>query len=115
MTGTGRSPHDRRRGSLALRLAIASALFGLVVAVGAMLVRFWTLLQQLDERAAIQVQGRHELLLYVLATLPSVADVAESQARFDELFFGHDDLHLAPVERGTQRVLATSSQVASTR
>lgn len=103
----------RPRGSLAVRLAIASALFGLVVAAGAMLVGVWTLLQQLDERAAMQVQGRRELLVHVLATLPSVAAVPESQARFEELFFGHDDLHLALVEPRSGRVLATSSEVAT--
>lgn len=113
MIGWARPPRGRRRGSLALRLAIASALFGLVVAVGAMLVGFWTLLQQLDERAAIQVQGRRELLVHVLATLPTVAAVSESHERFDELFFGHDDLHLALVEPASRGVLATSSGVAT--
>jgi len=113
VTSVGRPPPGRRRGSLAVRLAVASALFGLVVALGAILVGFWTLLQQLDERAAVQVQGRRELLVYVLATLPSVAAVPESQGRFDELFFGHDDLHLALVEPRSQRVLATSSEVAT--
>lgn len=101
------------RRSLAVRLAIASALFGLVVAAGAVLVGFWTLLQQLDERAAVQVQGRRELLMHILATLPSVATVQQSQARFDELFYGHDDLHLALVEPRTGRVLATSSELAT--
>jgi two-component system heavy metal sensor histidine kinase CusS len=101
------------RRSLAVRLAIASALFGLVVAVGAVLVGFWTLLQQLDERAALQVQGRRELLVHILATLPNVATVPQSQARFDELFYGHDDLHLALVEPGSGRVLATSSELAT--
>lgn len=102
-----------RRGSLTVRLAIASALFGLVVAVGALLVGFWTLLQQLDERAAVQVQGRRELLVHVLSTLPSVAAVAGSSERFDELFYGHDDLHLAIVEPRSDRVLTTSSEVAT--
>lgn len=101
------------RGSLALRLAIASALFGLVVAAGAILVGVWTLLQQLDERAAVQVQGRRELLVHILATLPSLAAVSESQSRFDELFYGHDDLHLALVEPRSRRLLATSSDVAT--
>lgn len=113
MTRTPRLWPGRHRGSLAVRLAIASALFGLVVAAGAMLVGVWTLLNQLDERAAVQVQGRRELLVHVLASLPSLAAVPESQSRFDELFFGHDDLHLALVERRSDRLLLTSSEVAT--
>lgn len=103
----------RRRSSLAVRLAIASALFGLVVAAGAMLVGVWTLLNQLDDRAAVQVQGRRELLVHVLASLPSLAAVPASRERFDELFFGHDDLHLALVEVRNDRLLLTSSEVAT--
>ncbi len=102
-----------RRGSLTVRLAVASALFGLVVAAGVMLVGFWTLLQQLDQRAAVQLQGRRELLVHVLASLPSVAAVAAAGARFDELFYGHDDLHLALVEPRSQRVIMSSSAVAT--
>lgn len=108
-----RLPQGRPRGSLAVRLAIASALFGLAVAVGAMLVGVWTLLQQLDDRATVQVQGRRELLVHVLGTLPSRAAVRDSRRRFDELFYGHDDLHLALVEPGTRTVLATFSDVAT--
>lgn len=106
-------PPGRPRGSLAVRLAIASALFGLAVAAGAMLVGVWTLRQQLDERAAVQVHGRRALLVHVLGTLPSRAAVRDSRTRFDELFYGHDDLHLALVEPGTQAVLATFSEVAA--
>lgn len=108
-----RAPQDHRGGSLAVRLAIASALFGLVVAAGAILVGVWTLLQQLDERAAVQIQGRRELLLHVLATVPSPAAVPASRGRFDDLFFGHDDLHLALVDPGTRQVLLSFSDVAS--
>lgn len=102
-----------RRGSLAVRLAAASALFGLVVAAGALLVGVWTLLQQLDERAAVQVQGRRELLVHVLSTVPSLAAVRESRERFDELFYGHDDLHLALVEPASGSVLLTFSDAAA--
>lgn len=113
MTSVQPPLNGRRRRSLAVRLAVASALFGLIVATGATLVGFWTLLQQLDERAAVQVQGRRELLVYMLAALPSVNAVAESPQRFDQLFFGHHDLHLALVEPGSRRVLASSSDVAT--
>lgn len=101
------------RGSLAARLAAVSALFGLAVAAGAILVGVWTLLQQLDQRAAVQVQGRRELLVHVLATLPSRAAVPHSRDRFDDLFYGHDDLHLALVEPGSGRVLVTFSDAAA--
>lgn len=113
MTSPPRPESGRRRGSLAVRLALASALFGLVVAVGAMLVGVWTLVQQLDERAAMEVQGRRELLVHVLRTLPSRAAVRDSRGRFDELFYGHDDLHLALVDPATHTVLASFSDVAT--
>ena len=102
----------RAHASLALRIALASALFGLVVAAGAIAVGFWTLSQQLDERSAAEMQGRRELLVHILATVPSLDAVSQSESRFSDLFFGHDDLHLALVEPGTGRVLAAFSDIA---
>ena len=102
----------RHPASLALRIALASALFGLLVAAGAIAVGFWTLSQQLDERSAQEMRGRRELLVHILASLPSRDAVAQSEDRFGDLFFGHDDLHLALVEPGSQRVLAAFSGVA---
>lgn len=99
--------------SLALRIALASALFGLVVAAGAVFAGYWTLSQQLDARSASDLQGRHELLVHILAGMPSVKAAAESSDRFDDLFFGHDDLHLALVDPATGRMLASNSAVAS--
>ena len=100
------------RASLALRIALASALFGLVVAAGAIAVGFWTLSWQLDERAATEVQGRRELLVHILAKVPSVTAVSGAKDSFADLFFGHDDLHLALTDPATGRVLAAFSDPA---
>lgn len=101
----------RPHASLAVRIALASALFGLVVAAGAIVVGFWTLSQQMDELSAEQIRGRRELLVHILSDLPSVDAVGQS-SRFGDLFFGHDDLHLALVEPGTGKVLGAFSDVA---
>jgi two-component system, OmpR family, heavy metal sensor histidine kinase CusS len=53
----------RLRGSLALRIAVASVLFGMVVAAGTVAVGYWNLFKQLDERAVVEMQGRRELLV----------------------------------------------------
>jgi len=81
--------------SLALRLAFASALFGLVVVGGASAVGFWTLSSQLDERAEAEMEGRRRLLTHLLLEVPNRQAIGESSSRFSELFYGHDDLHLA--------------------
>lgn len=106
-------PRPRKRASLALRIAVASAVFGLVVAGGAMLVGFWTLSKQLDERAEMEIRGRRELLAYLLSSVPSAVSVTDAKERFSELFYGHDNLHLALVDPATRRVLAASTDVAS--
>lgn len=103
----------RPRASLALRIALASALFGLVLAGGAVVAGYWVLSRQLDARTADELQGRHELLVHILADIPSVAAAAESGSRFGELFFGHDNLHLALAEPATGRVLASFSDIAA--
>jgi two-component system heavy metal sensor histidine kinase CusS len=110
---TGLSSRTRVHASLALRIALASALFGLIVAAGAVAAGFWALSQQLDARFAQEIQGRRELLSHILADLPSVASVREPGTRFADLFFGHDDLHLALTEPGTGEVLFSSSEVAT--
>ena len=103
----------RLRGSLALRIAVASVLFGLVLAAGTVAVGFWNLSKQLDERAVIEMQGRRELLVHLLSTMPTLAVIADSKDRFADLFFGHDDLHLALLEPRTKQVIATFSEVAA--
>lgn len=99
--------------SLALRIAAASALFGLVVAGGAIVVGYRSLSQQLDERFAAELQGRRELLEHILVTEPSLDALRQPDHRFEDLFFGHGDLHLALVEPQTGRVLAAFSELAS--
>ena len=102
----------RLRGSLALRIAVASVLFGIVVAAGTVAVGYWNLFKQLDERAMVEMQGRRELLVRLLSTTPSLAGIGDSKERFADLFFGHDDLHLALLEPGTGRLIAVFSDVA---
>jgi two-component system, OmpR family, heavy metal sensor histidine kinase CusS len=103
-------PHSHA--SLALRIALVSALFGLVIAAGAIAAGYWALSLQLDERSAAALQGRRELLTHILAEIPSLQAAAEPANRFADLFFGHDDLHLALVNPATDKVLASSSDVA---
>lgn len=103
----------RLRGSLALRIAVAGVLFGIVVAAGTVVVGYWSLSRQLDERAVIEMQGRRELLVRLLASTPSLAGIADADDRYADLFFGHDDLHLALLEPGTARVIAAFSEVAT--
>jgi two-component system heavy metal sensor histidine kinase CusS len=102
----------RPHASLALRIALASALFGLIVMGGAMIAGYWALSQQLSQRFAAEMQGRREMLMHILAEVPSLEAVPESGHRFADLFFGHDDLHLALAQPGTDRVLKSFSEVA---
>lgn len=104
---------SRLGGSLALRVALASVLFGVVVAGGTVAVGVWNLSHQLDERASLEMQGRRELLVHLLGTIPSVAAIGESRDRFSHLFFGHDTLHLALNDPGTGRLLVAFSETAT--
>jgi len=98
--------------SLALRIALASALFGLIVAGGAVVVGFWALAQQLDARSATELSGKRELLMHVLSEIPTPEAIAGNLHRFEDLLIGHDDLHLALVDAADGRVLASFSQLA---
>lgn len=97
--------------SLALRTALASALFGLIVAGGAIVVGLWALSQQLDARSATELQGKRDLLLHMLSEIPS-PETIENSHRFGDLLIGHDDLHLALVDMTSGQMVANSSQVA---
>lgn len=103
---------SRARLSVALRIALASALFGLVVAGGSIGAGYWALSRQLDERSAQEIAGRRELLEHILATFSSAQAVEQAKSRFSELFYGHDDLHLALADPQTGLVLARFSEVA---
>ncbi len=103
----------RTHASLALGIALVSALFGLIVAAGAIAAGYWALSQQLDARFAAEMEGRRELLAHILADLPSMDAVRDPGTRFADLFFGHDDLHLALVEPVNGEILFSSSRLAS--
>ena len=107
------APISRARVSLALRVALASALFGLVVAGGAVAVGYWALSRQLDERSAAEIAGRRQLLEHIISTFNSTEAVETSKDRFADLFFGHDDLHLALADPATGQVLARFSEMAA--
>ncbi|OUL99312.1 hypothetical protein [Variovorax sp. JS1663] len=57
--------------SLALRIALASALFGLVVAGGVAALGYLALTQQLDERSASELLGRRDLLAHLWQKSPA--------------------------------------------
>lgn len=107
-----RAPVSRARLSLALRVALASVLFGLVVAGGAVAVGYWALSRQLDERSAAEIAGRRQLLESILSNFRTADAVGPSANRFGDLFYGHDDLHLALVAPDSGKVLARFSDVA---
>jgi two-component system, OmpR family, heavy metal sensor histidine kinase CusS len=108
---------SRRRGlpagSLALRIAWASALFGLLVAGAGMVLAYWALSRQLDARAALELSGKRDLVTHLLSEVPSVAAVPEGKHRFTDVLIGHDDLHLALVDARTGALLASYSEVSA--
>ena len=101
-----------RQKSLALRIALASALFGLVMASGAIAVGYWALSRQLDARSAAELHGKRDLLLHVLSEIPSPGELAENGHRFGDLLIGHEDLHLALVDPTTGTLTAGFSPSA---
>jgi len=102
----------KSQASLALRIALASALFGLIVAGGVVVVGFWALGQQLDARSATELHGKRDLLTHVLSEIPAPQAIDGNRHRLADLLIGHDDLHLALVNAADGRVLASFSQLA---
>ena len=100
------------RASLAARIALASALFGLVLSGGAIGVGWWSLSRQLDQRSEQELRGKRDLLLHVLSELPDIQSVAQSTHRFEDLLIGHEDLHLALVDPATGNLVASFSALA---
>ncbi|MES2785725.1 MAG: heavy metal sensor histidine kinase [Pseudomonadota bacterium] len=86
---------------MALRIAIASALFGLIVVGGAIVVGYVALSQQLDARSFAELQGKRDLLLHVLSEIPSPAAIQENRHRFGDLLIGHEELHLTLIDPAT--------------
>lgn len=102
-----------RRLSLALRTALASALFGLVIVSGGAILGYWALSQQLQERSFSELRGKKNLVIHVLSELPSLEAVSQSSHRFGDLLIGHDDLHLALVDARSGQVLSSFSEAAA--
>lgn len=100
------------KSSLATHIALASALFGIVIAGGAVVVAFWALMHQLDARSSAELVSKRELLSHLLAEIPTLQAIEQNRHRLDDLMIGHDDLHLALVDPGNAQVLATFSPLA---
>lgn len=98
--------------SLALRTALASALFGLVIVSAGGILGYWALSQQLQERSASELRGKRDLVTHVLSELPSLQAVSQSRHRFGDLLIGHDDVHLALVDPRNGEVLSSFSATA---
>lgn len=99
--------------SLALRIAIASALFGFVIIAIGIWVGYRALAQQLDQRSLAELGGKRDLLVHVISELPSVAAIGGNRHRFADLLIGHDDVHLALLDAGSGAPLASFSPIAS--
>jgi two-component system heavy metal sensor histidine kinase CusS len=98
--------------SLATHIALASVLFGIVIAGGAVIVAFLALLHQLDARTSSELASKRELLIHLLAEIPSLQAIDRNRHRLDDLLMGHDDLHLALVDPASGQILATFSPFA---
>lgn len=99
--------------SLALRIAAAVALFGLVVAGAAAASGYWALSRQLDVRLQGELDGKRRLLLHLLSEMPDIEAVPAYGHRFGDLLIGHEDLHLAVLDPAGGRLLASFSTVAA--
>lgn len=99
--------------SLAARIALASALFGLFIMGTGMVVGYWALGRQLDARIAGELAGKRDLVVHLLSETPSASALPASKHRFDDVLIGHEDLHLALVEDATGGPLASFSAAAS--
>ncbi|MBI2770369.1 MAG: heavy metal sensor histidine kinase [Burkholderiales bacterium] len=91
-----------------MRIALASALFGLIVVGGAIVVGYVALSQQLDARSSAELQGKRDLLLHILSEIPSPAAIRNNRHRFGDLLIGHDELHLMLVDPAADTTLAFS-------
>lgn len=107
-------PRGRLRNlSLALRTALASALFGLVIVSAGAVLGYWALSQQLEHRSVTELLGKRDIVTHVLSELSSVEAVASSGHRFRDILIGHDHIHLALVDPRSGEVLASFSGTAT--
>jgi two-component system heavy metal sensor histidine kinase CusS len=100
------------RNSLAARIALASAFFGLLITGGAIVVGFYALTQQLDARSATELLGKRDLVLHALSEISSPEAVNQNKHRFGDLLIGHDDLHLELVDPASGQSVASFSAIA---
>ena len=98
--------------SLALRTAFASALFGLIIASGAIVVGCFALSTQLNTRSLIELEAKRDLVSHALSEIPLIDAIGSDNHRFGDLLMGHGDLHLALVAVDSGQVLASFSPVA---
>ena len=106
-------PARTRNLSLALRTALAGALFVLVIVSGGSVLGYWALSQQLEHRAVTELLGKRDIVMHVLSELPSVDAVAPSGHRFQDILIGHDHIHLALVDPRSNEVLSSFSNAAA--
>lgn len=98
--------------SLALRIAVSSASFGLgLMAVGGA-VGYWALSDQLDRRVREELDAKYKLVQHVLSEYDTRLATLANEHRFADLLLGHGDLHLALVDVASSRAIASSSPVA---
>lgn len=100
------------RNSLAVRIALTSAFFGLALTGGAIVMGFYALSQQLDARSAEELKGKRDLLMHVLSEIASTEAILQNKHRFGDLLIGHDDLHLALVDPASGEMVASFSETA---
>lgn len=97
------------RMSMALRMALATALFGLVLIVIGVAVGYLSLSQQLDARAAAEMNGRRDLVEHLITEASSIQGLQASRHRFNDVLVGHDDLRLELANAGTGTMIASYS------
>ena len=97
---------------LALRVAVASAAFSLLIGTLAAASGYWALSHQLNARLTLELHGKAELVLHILSEIDRVDDVPANGHRFGDLLIGHDDLHLALTDARSGRLLAGFSRAA---
>ena len=108
-----RSIAPLRKVSLASRIALESALFGLVIVAAGIVLGYWALARQLEARSSAELLGKRELVAHVLSELPDLASVRQNRHRFADLMIGHEEVHLALVDSRSGSLLASFSPEAS--
>jgi two-component system heavy metal sensor histidine kinase CusS len=101
------------RASLAARLALASALFGLFIMFVGMGVGYWALSRQLDARSLADLYGKRDLVVHLLSEAPTVESLSSNRHRFKDVLIGHSDLHLALVEVPGRSIVVSFSEIAT--